>query len=117
MQLHNHEQKVNTKQNIVQNIWAYFRNNVNTLNYSNATNRNEHTFQLLFVPLESIILVTFLQGTGQNGNYFRIPGEKFSNLEKRYPDRTFPLSNLINTTFNLIVLGKCRTIIINSIEL
>ena len=35
----------------------YFRNIVNTLNYSNATNRNEHTFQLLFVPLESIIVV------------------------------------------------------------
>ena len=33
----------------------YFRNIVNTLNYSNATNRNEHAFQLLFVPLESII--------------------------------------------------------------
>ena len=32
----------------------YFRNIVNTLNYSNATNRNEHAFQLLFVPLESI---------------------------------------------------------------
>ena len=63
------------------------------------------------------VLVTFLQGTGQNGNYFRIPEEKFSNLQQLYPDRTFPLSNLINTTFNLIVLGKCRTIIINSIEL
>ena len=29
---------------------------MNTLNYSNATNRNEHPFQLLFVPLESITL-------------------------------------------------------------
>ena len=28
---------------------------MNTLNYSNATNRNEHAFQLLFVPLESIM--------------------------------------------------------------
>ena len=32
---------------------------MNTLNYSNATNRNEHAFQLLFVPLESIILITY----------------------------------------------------------
>lgn len=32
----------------------YFRNIVNTLNYNNATNRDEHAFQLRFVPLESI---------------------------------------------------------------
>ena len=38
-------------------VKPYFRNNVNILNYSNATNRNEHAFQLLFVPLESIILL------------------------------------------------------------
>ena len=28
---------------------------MDTLNYSNATNRNEHAFQLLFVSLESIM--------------------------------------------------------------
>ena len=31
---------------------------MNTLNYSNASNRNKHAFQLLFVPLESIIFGT-----------------------------------------------------------
>ena len=54
MQLHNHEQKVNTKE-LFKISEALFRNIVNTLNYSNATNRNEHAFQLRFVPLESII--------------------------------------------------------------
>ena len=39
---------------------AYFRNIVNTFNYSNATNRNEHAFQLLFVPLDIISLTTGL---------------------------------------------------------
>ena len=39
MQLHNHEQKVNTKQLFKINyLNPYFRNIVNTLNYSNATN-------------------------------------------------------------------------------
>ena len=54
MQLHNREQKVNTKE-LFKISEALFRNIVNTLNYNNATNRNEHAFQLLFVPLESII--------------------------------------------------------------
>ena len=56
MQLHNHEQKVNTKQLFKISEGLFQKLNVNTLNYSNATNRNEHAFQLLFVPLESIIL-------------------------------------------------------------
>ena len=58
MQLHNHEQKVNTKQLFkVKSLKPYFRNIGNTLNYSNAANRNEHAFQLFFVQLESIILL------------------------------------------------------------
>ena len=61
MQLHNHEQKVNTKQLFkIKYMKPYFRNIVITLNYSNATNRNEHAFQLLFVPLESIISLSFI---------------------------------------------------------
>ena len=45
MQLHNHEQKVYTKQLFkIKYLKPYFRNIVNTLNYSNATNRNEHAF-------------------------------------------------------------------------
>ena len=57
MQLHNQEQKVNTKQLFkIKYLKPYFRNIVNTLNFSNATHRNEHAFQLLFVPLQSIII-------------------------------------------------------------
>ena len=52
MQLHNHEQRL-IRNNCLKYLKPYFRNIVNTLNYSNATNRNEHAFQLLFVPLES----------------------------------------------------------------
>ena len=56
MQLHNREQKVNTKQLFkIKYLKPYFRNIVNTLKYSNVTNRNEHAFQLPFVPLESNI--------------------------------------------------------------
>ena len=56
MQLHNREQKVNTKQLFkIKYLKPYFRNIVNTVNYGNATNFNEHAFQLLLVPLESII--------------------------------------------------------------
>ena len=44
----------------------YFRNIVNTLNYSNATNRNEHAFQLLFVPLESIMSIMKKGSTHQS---------------------------------------------------
>ena len=57
-QLHNHEQKINTKQLLkIKCLKPYFRNIVSTLNYSDATNRIEHAFQLLFVPLESINFV------------------------------------------------------------
>ena len=42
------------RNNFSKYLKPYLRNIVNTLNYSNATNRNEHAFQLLFVPLESI---------------------------------------------------------------
>ena len=49
MQLHNREQKVNTKQLFkIKYLKPYFRNIVNTLNYGSATNRNKHTYQLLF---------------------------------------------------------------------
>ena len=37
----------------------YFRNIVNTLNYSNATNHNEHGFQLLFVPRWKALFLAF----------------------------------------------------------
>ena len=61
MQLHNHEQKVNTKELFkIKYVKPYFRNIINTLEKSNATNRNEHAFQLLFVPLESIMSLSFI---------------------------------------------------------
>ena len=38
-------------------------------------------------------LVTFWQGTGQNGTFFEFLGKSFSNLEKLFLDRTIPLTN------------------------
>ena len=78
MQLHNYEQKGNTKQLFkIKYLKPYVRNIVNTLNYSTATNRNEHAFQLLFVPLESIIYKG-AYATGQQEHSGRQNDEKMS---------------------------------------
>jgi len=59
MQLHNHEQKVNTKQ-LFKISEALFQKHCEPLNYSNATNHNEHAFQLLFVPRWKALFLAFL---------------------------------------------------------
>ena len=63
----------------------YFRNIVNTLNYSNATNRNEHAFQLLFVPLGSISM-TGTEKLRKENQALRNETEELKNKLKKVSD-------------------------------